>query len=364
VPATLLHIGFLSVDLDDEELRGAAYNLLGAVCGYLKYDKSPLVVSKAGFISGDPIAFVFQLSQKLAEFAPQLTLDFIHEVSAAMTSMDKSAVAHRISCLQYMGPWIQNLSHFANATHTLYERSGARLRDCIRTLADLSLAFPEITSTIQKHIWAEVVKLDSNIVDIVLDELVRTATDGGIGSRRCETISHIVAALSSINVRGRIYSKLRKALSKVPPKFSNTLLEHQNWNEISTLIRLALVVGSQAPQPGQSYLYVPEIVHLISLVAGEGPPLVRKSVYGIVINLLQSLYIARPDDSTEPELAQLINDCTLPETLKMFGLQRESPASEYTNLDPLNDKDCLDTHERLVQLLIRILNSRQELGAF
>ena len=65
-------------------------------------------------------------------------------------------------------------------------------------------------STIRKHIWAEVAKLDSNIVDIVLDELVRTATDGGIGTRRCETISHIVEMLSSINVRGRIYSKLRK----------------------------------------------------------------------------------------------------------------------------------------------------------
>ena len=65
-------------------------------------------------------------------------------------------------------------------------------------------------STIQKHVWAEVGKLDSYIVDIVLDELVRTATDGGIGTRRCETISHIVAALSSINVRGRIYLKLRK----------------------------------------------------------------------------------------------------------------------------------------------------------
>jgi neurofibromin 1 len=144
-------------------------------------------------------------------------------------------------------------------------------------------------------------------------------------------------------------------LSKVPPKFSNTLIEHQNWNEISTLIRLALVVGSQSTQPGNNYVYVPEIVHLVSLVAGEGPTLVRKSVYGIIMNLLQSLYIARPDDSTEPKLMQLINDCTLPENLKLFGLQRETPTSEYTNLDPLNDKDSLDINEDLVKLLIRIL---------
>ena len=105
----------------------------------------------AGFIPGDPTTFVSQLSEKLAEFAPQLTLDFIHEVSAAMTSMDKPALASRISCLSYMSPWIQNLSHFANVTHILYERSGARLRDCIRTLAGLSLSFPEVLDELHPY---------------------------------------------------------------------------------------------------------------------------------------------------------------------------------------------------------------------
>ena len=194
----------------------------------------------AGFIPGNPISFVAQLSENLAEFAPQLTLDFIHEVSAAMKSMEMSAISHRISCLSYVSPWIQNLSHFANPTHTLYERSGARLRDCIRTLADLSLAFPEvssnyfdsksvshklqITSTIQKEIWSEVAKLDADTIDIVLDELVRTATDGGIGTPRCEAISHIMATLSSINVRGRIYSKLRKVYSLFTANFQKKKL--------------------------------------------------------------------------------------------------------------------------------------------
>lgn len=133
-------------------------------------------------------------------------------------------------------------------------------------------------------------------------------------------------------------------------------MEYSNWNEISTLIRLALVVGSQSTQAGQNYLYVPEIMHLVSLTAGEGPSLVRKSVYGIVVNLLQSLYMSRPDDTTESGLMELINDCTLPEVLKLFGLQRETPTSEYVNLDPVGDKEALDTQERLVQLLIRIMN--------
>lgn len=145
-------------------------------------------------------------------------------------------------------------------------------------------------------------------------------------------------------------------MSKVPLKYTNTLSEHSNWSEISTLIRLTLVVGSQSTQSGQTYLYVPEVVHLVSLVAGEGTTLVRKSVYGTIVNLLQSLYFSRPDDSTESEMKRLIKDCMLPETLKLFGLRREKSTSEYTALDPLNEKNILDTHEILVQFLIRLLD--------
>ena len=94
----------------------------------------------------------------------------------------------------------------------------------------------------------------------------------------------------------------------------------------------------------------------MSLVAGEGPVLVRKSVYGIVMNLLQSLYIARPDDSTEPGLIQLINDCTLPDTLRLFGLKRETSTSEYTVVDFVNDKETLENSEKLISLLVGILS--------
>lgn len=144
-------------------------------------------------------------------------------------------------------------------------------------------------------------------------------------------------------------------MSKLSSKPTNTLPEHENWNEISTLIRLALVVGSQSTQFEQSYLYVAEIIHLVSLVAGEGHSSVRKCVYGMIINLLQSLYISRPDDSTEPEIMRLINDCTLPENLQLFGLRRETPTAEYSNVESSGEKVFLDRQEKLVQLLLRIM---------
>jgi len=50
VSATLLHVGMLSIAQDDEELRGAAYDLLGAVCTHLGYDKNPIVASAGMYI--------------------------------------------------------------------------------------------------------------------------------------------------------------------------------------------------------------------------------------------------------------------------------------------------------------------------
>ncbi|EFI27794.1 hypothetical protein CC1G_14717 [Coprinopsis cinerea okayama7 len=361
IPATLLHIGFLSVDPNDEELRGAAYNLLGAICTYLKYDKSPIVARNAGFIPGDPFTFVNHLSEKLAEFAPRLTLDFIHEVSAAMSSMDQSAVAQRINCLHYMSPWIRNLSMFVNPTSPLYEKSGTRFRDCVRTLADLSLTYPETSSTLQKFVWAEMAKLETYATDTILDELVRAAIDGGIGTRRCEIVAQIIATLSSISVRSRLYSRLRRALGKpagaskksnLPP---NSLTKHFNWNEIATLVRLVSALGTMQPkQAGITQLFVPELCHLVTLTAAEGPSLVRKSVYGTVVNLLQGLYISRSEELSGPELMQLMETCTTPATLKMFGLARDTPTSEYTSWDPSSDREQLDQLEGLVNLMLRI----------
>lgn len=78
-----------------------------------------------------------QLSQQLASFAPQLTLDFITEVASGM---DKAMPPQRINCLQYMKPWIPNLAMFCDPSSPHYEHSGAKLRDVIRLLVDLTTA--------------------------------------------------------------------------------------------------------------------------------------------------------------------------------------------------------------------------------
>ncbi|KAJ7181585.1 hypothetical protein C8R43DRAFT_1229418 [Mycena crocata] len=361
IPATLLHVGMLSVDINDEELRAAGYELLGAVCSYLNFDKSPIVAAKTGFLPGDPTTFVIRLSESLADFVPQLTLDFVSEISAAMTGIEKTAISQRVSCVQYMSPWIKNLALFVNPTSSLYERSGARVRDAIRVLCDMSTSQPELISGTQRYVWSEIGKLDPLIVDVVLDELIRAATDGGVGSSRCETIGLLLASMTSISVRGKLIFKLRKSLTKqTGGKAPRTLKDYPNWAEISTLVRLCHVAGYQAQRPNHNLLYVPEILHLVTLTAGVGSVLVRKSVYGIVINLLQSMYIGRSEDAPASDLLALLAECETPESQQLFGLLRVSQSSEYLESEPpkmdvISDFHKVNMQEKLTQLLARIL---------
>ncbi|KAJ3766151.1 hypothetical protein FB446DRAFT_623900, partial [Lentinula raphanica] len=172
----------------------------------------------AGFVPGPLNGFVIDLSMV---------------ASMTVSERDKAMqVLQRINCLRYMSPWIKNFELFANPTSPLFERFGARLRDCIRVLTDLSVNLPEMaTNGVQKYIWEEAGKLTGNIVDIVLDEMIRSATDGGIGTHRCEIIAHSIAAIyaTSIPVRGRLFSKLRKAIIKASPRMPRIPSHNTGW---------------------------------------------------------------------------------------------------------------------------------------
>ena len=53
-------------------------------------------------------------------------------------------------------------------------------------------------------------RLDTAAVNVVLDEIMRTAVDGGLGSARCETMVEVLGAMASKVSKGRILAKLRK----------------------------------------------------------------------------------------------------------------------------------------------------------
>jgi hypothetical protein len=160
VSAALLNVGLLNVCDEDELLRGAAYDLLFAVCAYVNYEANPLVPLRGmsnvimstqdrsrsravgPFIPSNIAAFILPFSERLANFVPQLTLDLIAEFSVGF---EKASTAQKITCLQYLNPWIKNLALFAIPTHQLFEPSGGKLKESIRTLVDITVKFPDVS---------------------------------------------------------------------------------------------------------------------------------------------------------------------------------------------------------------------------
>ncbi|KAF8592239.1 hypothetical protein K439DRAFT_1626245 [Ramaria rubella] len=353
VSAALLNVGLLNVCDEDELLRGAAYDLLFAVCAYVNYESNPLVPLRGPFIPSNTAAFILPFSERLANFVPQLTLDLIAEFAVGF---EKASTAQKITCLQYLNPWIKNLAKFANPINPLYECSSGRLKDCIRSLVDITVKFPDVYPNIQRAVWAELAKHDSLLLNIALEELMRAAIDGGLGSRRCEQVADTLIAMSSINVRARVLMKLRRVLAKASGKGTRSLSQSPSWSEISALARLALVAGYSSRLAVQTQLFVPEIAHLVTMLCATGALPVKTTVYGIAMNLIQSLHITRSEEERPAmELKRLLDQASHHDMLKKFGLVRAHPSSEYTSVEFPPDQISISALENITLLLIQTL---------
>lgn len=154
VTATLLHISFMNMSVEEEELRGASFELLVSVLNSFNLDHTPVLSLKGQlcihftlhiiFIAicvgiwgmGTFINLMTQINELISTMLPHLTLDFISEVA---NTIEKGWVTQRLHSLEYMSPWLKNLNNYVDPTHSAYDHSSARVRDCIRVLIDITL---------------------------------------------------------------------------------------------------------------------------------------------------------------------------------------------------------------------------------
>ena len=141
------------------------------------------------------------------------------------------------------------------------------------------------------------------------------------------------------------YSSIQ-VIGKTSIKPTRNLSENVHWNEIACLTRLVLVIGNSAKNTVQSQLFVPEIMHLVTLIAATGQLYVRRTVYAIVTHMLHALYSLRLTDATaSPEIQIMLDECCQPEGLRLFGLSKPTPTSDYVTYDPPNGKALIDDLE-------------------
>jgi neurofibromin 1 len=139
-------------------------------------------------------------------------------------------------------------------------------------------------------------------------------------------------------------------------KPSRTLERNVHWNEIAAYTRLVYGSGLASHQLIQNELFVPEVIHLVTLLAAQGDTDVRMTVYGVTLQLFQALYTIHVEDTcVASSIKGLLDELTSPETLRYFGLTLiSSTTNAYAALDISDD---LVTSEGLSRWLLKALSA-------
>lgn len=77
-------------------------------------------------------------------------------------------------------------------------------------------------------------------------------------------------------------------------KPSTSLVDNAAWSDICALARLNLMMSFVPGDALDTGLFLPEIFHVLTLLAGSGSLLMRQTIYGLFVNIIQSLASSSP----------------------------------------------------------------------
>ncbi|CAO3626389.1 unnamed protein product [Cunninghamella echinulata] len=333
VPGRLLNMALLNIGSDDPNLRLAAYNLLYSLSMTFNFDVGKQLLDARDLcLPANSSAFIISISEKIAAAEPNLTLEFLSE---CFVGFNKSNEPLRYLCLDYMVPWLPNLSLFCHSGGDESNPDLVKTRAVIRLLIDLTVARTDMYKLVQAKIWKTIGKID-DVLNLVLDSFVQFSNEHGVGSPQAEAMADTFVTLSNVAVRGKVISRLRKVLQKTSFKPTRSLTEHWTWTEIAVLIRFVLMLSFNNRGPVKSY--VPEIFHIVSLVVGVGPTIIRASVHGLVVNMIQSLCTSMPlPEANIQKLQLLLTEVSDSKFRLLFGLHKSHANAFTLTSDTMND---------------------------
>lgn len=350
VPGRLLNMALLNIGSDDPNLRLAAYNLLYALSMTFNFDVGKqLLDAKDLCLPANSTSFIVNISEKLAATEPSFTLEFLSE---CFVGFNKSSEPLRYLCLDYMTPWLPNLALFCRGSAEDVVKS----KEVLRLLIDLTVARTDMYKLVQAKVWKTIGKVD-DVLNLVLESFIVFSNQHGVGSAQAEAMADTFVTLSNVAVRGKVISRLRKVLQKTSFKPTRVLTDHPTWTEIAVLLRFILMLSFNNRGPVKSY--VPEIFHIVSLVVGVGATMVRASVHGLVINMIQSLCTSMPlPEGNVKKLQLLLTELSDSKSRLLFGLLKPHANAFTITTETLTDTAepiQLGSLETIVNHLLEVL---------
>ncbi|ODA79734.1 hypothetical protein RJ55_05328 [Drechmeria coniospora] len=283
VPGTMLNLALTNLASHNPLLRLASYNLLGALCRAFDYGSANrLIYTKDLSVPMDPTRFIAHISKELAHTEPQLTLDFLTEFFVGWESfLDEQ----KSFSLEYMAPWISNLRTSVLAGETDGEKGREKVANLFRKLIDLAVQDQSLMSALQHHVWPPIGR-DEALLEIFVDELTKTSLSYDARAETADVVTSIMASLGTMTVRGKVLSRLRKAINRSSVRPTRVLAENMIWSEICILLRFCLALSFDSGV--QTQMFLPEVFHVVTMLANTGEQEVRTLVYRLLVNTVHA----------------------------------------------------------------------------
>jgi neurofibromin 1 len=303
IPGTLLNLALMNLAASDQALRLASYNLLGALCQAFKFKaaskficikgednlKPALVINPKRLtlildvhIPLDPNQFIVNMSKTLAQEEPQLTADFLNEFFVGWENFSDE---QKPLSLAYMAPWLPGLRTSLLGDESDAERGKEKIAAIFQKLIDATAMDSSLCLTLEHTVWPAIYK-DETLLDIFLEEIIKAALAAGPYDEHTQALTSIVTAIGTITLRGKVISRLRKALNRSVLRPTRHLPENAVWDEVCILLQFCLALSFDCGV--QSQLYMPEIFHVVTMLANTGPLEVRSSTHRLLINSLHA----------------------------------------------------------------------------
>ncbi|XP_037791195.1 neurofibromin-like isoform X4 [Penaeus monodon] len=325
VPGTLLNMALLNLGSLDPNLRTAAYNLLCALTATFDLKIEGQLLETSGLcIPSNNTIFIKSVSEKLAANEPHLTLEFLEE---CIQGFRASSIELKHLCLEYMTPWLPNLTRFCNHPD---DKKRAKVAMILDKLITLTIEEVEMYPSIQAKIWGNIGQV-SELIDMVLDSFIKRSVTGGLGSGQAEIMADTAVALASANVAlvaRKVIGRLCRVIDKTCTSPTSTLEQHLMWDDIAILARYLLMLSFNNCLDVARHL--PYLFHIITFLVCTGPLSMRASTHGLVINIIHSLCTCtKPSFSEETQrvLRLSLDEFSLPKFYLLFGISKVKSAA-------------------------------------
>ena len=133
--------------------------------------------------------FIKSISETLAQNEPHLTLEFLEE---CIQGFSASSIELKHLCLEYMTPWLLNLTKFCK--HPADETKRHKVAHILDKLITLTIEEIEMYPSIQAKIWGNIGQV-GELIDLVLDSFIKRSVTGGMGSAQAEIMAETAVSL-------------------------------------------------------------------------------------------------------------------------------------------------------------------------